>query len=134
MLRNRAIPAGYKLSIVPFENGKPVADSESKTAAIDVLANADNSACPENCFRPVGIAFDGQGRLFMSSDATGEIYVVMKAQASTPTDGNTTTPTDGNTTTPSPSATNSTSPVIGKSMYFLLSICSFAFSIFISLC
>lgn len=44
----------------------------------DVLANADNSACPDHCFRPVGIAFDDQGRLFMSSDASGEIYVIVK--------------------------------------------------------
>lgn len=42
------------------------------------MTNEDLSVCPEQCFRPVGMAFDGQGRLFMSSDATGEIYVVVK--------------------------------------------------------
>lgn len=110
--------------MVPFANGNPVANPENKTAAIDVLSNADNSVCPEKCFRPVGIAFDGQGRLFLSSDASGEIYVVMKSQASTPT--------DGNTATPSPSATPSASPAIDKSVYLFTSICSFAFSLLVS--
>lgn len=45
---------------------------------VDILANADNSVCPDHCFRPVGIAFDDQGRLFVSSDASGEIYVVVR--------------------------------------------------------
>lgn len=110
--------------MVPFANGNPVANPDNKTAAIDVLSNADNSVCPEDCFRPVGIAFDGQGRLFLSSDASGEIYVVVKAQTSTPT--------DGDTATPSPSATPSASPAIEKTVYLFISICSFALSIFFS--
>lgn len=77
--RNRDIPSGYKLSIVPFENGEPVAAPDNTTAAIDIFANADNNACPDNCFRPTGLAFDSQGRLFMSSDATGEIYVIARS-------------------------------------------------------
>ena len=78
--RNRDIPSGYKLSMVPFENGEPVAGPDNTTAAIDIFANTDNSACPDNCFRPAGLAFDSQGRLFMSSDATGEIYVIARDQ------------------------------------------------------
>lgn len=76
--RNRDVPSGYKLSMVPFENGQPVAASDNTTAAIDIFANIDNKACPDKCFRPVGLAFDSQGRLFMSSDATGEIYVIIR--------------------------------------------------------
>ncbi|KAI4141464.1 MAG: hypothetical protein LQ341_003513 [Variospora aurantia] len=79
---DRTSPVGYKLSVIPFANGEPVAGPDNKTAAIDILTNADNSRCPTNCFRPVGIAFDQQGRLFMSSDATGDIFVVMRDQAS----------------------------------------------------
>ena len=30
----------------------------------------------QKCFRPVGVAFDAKGRLYMSSDSTGEIYVI----------------------------------------------------------
>jgi hypothetical protein len=77
--RNRDIPSGYKLSMVPFENGEPVAASDNTTAAIDIFANVDTNACPDNCFRPTGLAFDSHGRLFMSSDATGEIYVISRS-------------------------------------------------------
>jgi hypothetical protein len=30
------------------------------------------------CFRPTGIEFDSKGRLYMASDATGEIYVIAR--------------------------------------------------------
>ena len=97
--RNRDSPVGYKLSLIPFESGEPVAASDNKTSTADVLSNADISRCPRNCFRPVGIAFDQQGRLFMSSDATGEIYVVMRNETS---EGNSaTTPSDDPSATPS---------------------------------
>ncbi|KAL8799369.1 MAG: hypothetical protein Q9182_005941 [Xanthomendoza sp. 2 TL-2023] len=79
---DRTNPIGYKLSVIPFANGEPVAAPDNKTATSDILINTDNSKCPRNCFRPVGIAFDQQGRLFMSSDSTGEIYVVVKDQTS----------------------------------------------------
>lgn len=75
---NRDVPSGYKLSMVPFQDGQPVAAADNTTAAVDIFANVDNTACPDNCFRPVGLAFDDQGRLFMSSDATGEIYVIVQ--------------------------------------------------------
>ena len=35
------------------------------------------------------MAFDSQGRMFVSSDASGEIYVVMRDQASNGTSGGT---------------------------------------------
>lgn len=54
---------------------------------IDVLANADESICPDHCFRPVGVAFDDQGRLFMSSDASGEIYVVVRDETANGSSG-----------------------------------------------
>ena len=43
------------------------------------MINPDNSKCPEDCFRPVGLALDSKERLFMSSDSTGEIYVLVKS-------------------------------------------------------
>lgn len=68
---------------MPFDgNGSPVAPSNSTTAAIDVVSNSDLSACPDGCFRPVGLAWDARGRLYMSSDSTGEIYVVTKEDGS----------------------------------------------------
>jgi glucose/arabinose dehydrogenase len=77
---NRDEPVGYKLSVVSFADGEPVEPADSTVAAVDILSNADNSKCPGNCFRPAGLAIDGQGRVFMSSDATGEIYVLQRAE------------------------------------------------------
>ncbi|KAK5738728.1 hypothetical protein LTR17_005861 [Elasticomyces elasticus] len=89
---DRTDPAGYKVSVVEFANGDAVEPTNSTTAAVDIVSNADNSACPEGCFRPVGLAWDQQGRLFMSSDATGEIYVITRA------DGNETSSAGSNAT------------------------------------
>jgi glucose/arabinose dehydrogenase len=77
---NRDDPVGYKVSVVDFADGEPVDASNSTTAATDIVSNADDSVCPDNCFRPVGLAWDGSGRLFMSSDSTGEIYVITREE------------------------------------------------------
>ena len=77
---DRSEPSGYKLSRIPFANGEPLAKADNNTSYTDIFANVDNSKCPKNCFRPVSIAIDGQGRLFMSSDSSGEIYVIVREQ------------------------------------------------------
>ncbi|KAL8723414.1 MAG: hypothetical protein Q9181_007285, partial [Wetmoreana brouardii] len=81
---------GYKLSKVDFANGSPVARADSKTAVIDIMSNVDVSKCGQivpyvwnnDCFRPAGLAFDKAGRLFMSSDQTGEIWAITKVKSS----------------------------------------------------
>lgn len=108
-------PVGYKLSVIPFENGEPVAAPDNNTATTDILANADNSVCPQNCFRPVGIAFDSKGRLFVSSDATGEIYAIEKDSTS-----------PGMTSTATPSKPSSTS---GASKRFKYSMAHFGLAL-----
>ncbi|KAJ4354520.1 uncharacterized protein N0V89_006257 [Didymosphaeria variabile] len=76
---NRDEPIGYKLSYIAFDGaGSPVANSTSNSSAVDVVSNPDLSKCPDECVRPVGLAWDSEGRLFMSSDATGEIWVVTR--------------------------------------------------------
>jgi len=113
--RNREDPIGYKLSLVQFDGkGSPVAPANSTTAATDIVSNPDLSACPNSCFRPVGLAWDAQGRLFMSSDATGEIYVIKKEDGSGVADvsevttaGETPSPTVSGSA-PSPSKTSGT--------------------------
>ena len=96
---DRTNPTGYKLSSIKFANGSPVAPSDSTTSLADVLSNANNSACPDQCFRPVGVALDKQGRLFMSSDDSGEIYVLVHSDVSAQGGGG------GGTTTGSPMST-----------------------------
>lgn len=78
---DRTAPIGYKLAAIQFDAdaGQPIEPADSTTAATAIISNADNNArCPDECFRPVGLAWDSQGRLFMSSDATGEIYVLQQ--------------------------------------------------------
>jgi hypothetical protein len=83
LARNRDLAVGYKLSTVAFSNGSPVAASNSRTAAVDIMSNPDVSACAdEECFRPTGLALDGQQRIFMTSDATGEIWVIRRTNGS----------------------------------------------------
>lgn len=77
---NRNDPVGYKLSSIAFTNGQPTAPPDSITATRDIMSNPDLKDCPGRCFRPVGLAWDSQGRLFMSSDSTGEIYVLRRAE------------------------------------------------------
>ncbi|KHN98137.1 NHL repeat-containing protein [Metarhizium album ARSEF 1941] len=71
-------PNGYRLSRVTFSQGYPKAETSSTTAEQELMWNKDNSECPGQCFRPVGLAFDKEGkRLFMTSDSSGELYLVM---------------------------------------------------------
>lgn len=74
---DRESPVGYKLSYVPFNaQTQPVPAKNSTNATVDVLWNKDNMLCPLECFRPVGVAIDARGRVWMTSDNTGEVFVV----------------------------------------------------------
>ncbi|KAI1943641.1 hypothetical protein LOZ66_000225 [Ophidiomyces ophidiicola] len=81
---NRDVPIGYRIARIPFRNGEPEATRTDAQAAISVVSNADLGRCPGACFRPVGMALDGQGRLFFVSDSTGELYVVRREAATAP--------------------------------------------------
>ncbi|KAG8531394.1 uncharacterized protein KY384_003023 [Bacidia gigantensis] len=74
---DRDAKTGYKISYVPFVDGQPRA-VKATNPTNDIFHNADVTRCPGNCFRPTGMTFDSQGRLFMSSDYSGEIYVVAR--------------------------------------------------------
>ena len=78
MIRNRDNPSGYKVGVIDFVDGSPRALPVNNRAVFEIFTNADNKKCPDNCFRPVGLAFDKSGRLFVSSDKSGEIYVLVK--------------------------------------------------------
>jgi hypothetical protein len=90
--RDRTPPVGYKVSSLLFDpaSGSPVAASNSLTAATDIFSNANLSNCPDACFRPVGLALDSKGRIFVSSDTTGEIYVLVKTSESPTASGTST--------------------------------------------
>jgi glucose/arabinose dehydrogenase len=87
---NRSPTTGFKVVSVPFKKDDaglyvPVDPITSNTAAKDIFWNPDVTKCAGNgpsfssgCFRPAGLAFDKQGRLFMTSDiaSTGELWIL----------------------------------------------------------
>ncbi|KAI0116716.1 soluble quino protein glucose dehydrogenase [Daldinia grandis] len=73
---DRRPPDGYRVGKIPFANGQPVANLTDTTAVEYILQNEDTTKCPGACFRPVGLAFDKKGRLFMAADTSGEIFVI----------------------------------------------------------
>lgn len=87
LTRDRNGSVGYKVSKVDFAHGSPLkTPAQSKSALTDIMSNVDVSKCGQivpyvwnkDCFRPAGLAFDKKGRLFMSSDETGEIWAITK--------------------------------------------------------
>ncbi|KAK3987116.1 soluble quino protein glucose/sorbosone dehydrogenase [Cladorrhinum sp. PSN332] len=85
---DKTSPVGYRVASIDFDavTGEPTAEADNTSPLDDIITNADNSKCPDGCFRPVGLAIDDHGRIWFSSDATGEIYVMQ--QLGTGTDGN----------------------------------------------
>lgn len=81
MIADKSNPVGYLIGQVKFDasTGQPTEPSDSTTALVDIIRNTDDSSCPTSCMRPVGMTIDSQGRLFFTSDATGEIYVLVNS-------------------------------------------------------
>ncbi|TVY83852.1 Cellobiose dehydrogenase [Lachnellula suecica] len=87
---NRDPATGYKVSVVPFTKVdgalKPVAATNSGTGYTDIFWNADVTKCSSDsvssvgCFRPAGLLFDKQQRLYVASDASseGELWMLSK--------------------------------------------------------
>ncbi|KAL7932637.1 soluble quino protein glucose dehydrogenase [Trichoderma chlorosporum] len=79
---NRNDPTGYRVVSLAFgSDGQPTALQNSTGAVTDVITNQNLSNCPNQCFRPVGLAWDTSGRLWFSSDATGEIFVLERTNS-----------------------------------------------------
>ncbi|KAH8791020.1 hypothetical protein BGZ57DRAFT_949007 [Hyaloscypha finlandica] len=76
---DRQPPDGYRMSRVDFKNGQPLRPANSANPAVNILTNADNTKCPNDCFRPSGLAWDSKNRLYMASDSTGEVFVISGA-------------------------------------------------------
>ncbi|KAF8636780.1 hypothetical protein AX16_010981 [Volvariella volvacea WC 439] len=69
---NRIPPTGYGVVRVPFLLGHPL-----RNIAYSFLIQAtDLNTCPGSCIRPVGLAFGVDGRLYVSSDSSREIFVI----------------------------------------------------------
>lgn len=66
---------GYKLSVIPMSGAQPTAKL-SQVGYVDIFGQKDLSSCPGKCIRPVDVKIDGFGRIFVSSDNTGEIFMI----------------------------------------------------------
>ncbi|ROT38019.1 soluble quino protein glucose dehydrogenase [Sodiomyces alkalinus F11] len=73
---NREDPTGYTLSVVQFNDGEPVEPATSHDSVTHIMSMADLTTCPDNCFRPMAIAWGPSGRVFLTSDSTGELYII----------------------------------------------------------
>ncbi|KAF8159011.1 hypothetical protein BJ912DRAFT_1069728 [Pholiota molesta] len=73
---NRVPPTGY--GVVQFSYPLPRQTSDSLGYSFIVQATNLNT-CPGSCIRPVGLAFGADGRLYVSSDSSGELFVIEKA-------------------------------------------------------
>jgi hypothetical protein len=84
MSRNRRAPDGYKLFAISWDaqTGQPIHPPHSSTAAISVLENKSTALCPFTCIRPTGVVFGPGGRLYVSSERTGEIFVIGRSDGS----------------------------------------------------
>ncbi|KAF8529670.1 hypothetical protein BU17DRAFT_36439 [Hysterangium stoloniferum] len=65
---SRIPPTGYGVVHVPFSG--PDLSTENISFMIQVT---DLAPCPGHCIRPVGLAFGIDGRLYVSSDGSGEV-------------------------------------------------------------
>lgn len=79
---NRNVPTGYRIVEVPFsKNGSafgPSAAPSSGDGYKDVLWNPEVEHCSTTqCFRPVSIAMDGLGRMYVTSDSGGEGEMIL---------------------------------------------------------
>ncbi|THU92329.1 soluble quino protein glucose dehydrogenase [Dendrothele bispora CBS 962.96] len=70
---DRDPPTGYGVVQVPF----PLATTPSSGLGYSFLIQATNlNTCPGTCIRPVGLSFGADGKLYVSSDSSGEIFVI----------------------------------------------------------
>ncbi|KAI1302705.1 soluble quino protein glucose dehydrogenase [Xylaria venustula] len=82
---DREPPTGYKVVAVPFAQGPggayaPTAAPWSTRGSIDVFYPPDESMCSlSTCIRPVGLAFDARMRLYVTSDTSGEVFLLSQA-------------------------------------------------------
>ncbi|USP76796.1 hypothetical protein yc1106_04070 [Curvularia clavata] len=79
---NRNPPVGFKVIEVPFNQGAkgfgPAAVGNATEVWEDVLWNESVEKCSTtSCFRPVGMAVDARGRIYVSSDSPAEGEVVL---------------------------------------------------------
>ncbi|KZV91846.1 soluble quino protein glucose dehydrogenase [Exidia glandulosa HHB12029] len=120
---NRQPPTGYKVVVVPGSVASsgawtPTSPLSSTTGYTDLLWNPNLNSCPTSCFRPTGLVWSPDGRrLYVASDASGEIFVLTRNGGTTTTSGSASaTPTSAPTTSIASTST-STAPQATQTKY-----------------
>ncbi|KAG8758738.1 hypothetical protein FRC11_003147 [Ceratobasidium sp. 423] len=82
---NRQPPTAYSVIRIPWAGDAPAAPSNSAKGYEHIVYAPDLTKCPEQCIRPVGLAFGKQGQLYvtsdLASDETGEVFVIENKKA-----------------------------------------------------
>ena len=81
-------PTGKKVVFAPFQDGEPTAPRESTNGLTDFIwtdpafnlttCRTELTKNGPPCFSPVGLEYDCEGTLFVTSDLTGEVFAVTK--------------------------------------------------------
>jgi hypothetical protein len=66
-------PCSSKSFRVPFTKNAPTALASSNVGYEFIVQAANLTTCPGTCIRPVGLVFGKDGRLFVTSDSSGEV-------------------------------------------------------------
>ncbi|RDB18470.1 hypothetical protein Hypma_000295 [Hypsizygus marmoreus] len=72
---DRTPPTGYGVVHVPF----PLGTANSVAPYSFLVQATELKTCPGSCIRPVGLAFGKDGRLYVSSDSSGELFVIERS-------------------------------------------------------
>ncbi|TEB28505.1 cellulose binding iron reductase [Coprinellus micaceus] len=86
----RAETLGYKVVAIPGTYSEaggwiPTLDlTASKRGTTDIFFNHNETECRGGCFRPCGMAFAPNGDLYVSSDTSGEVFLLKPPPAAGP--------------------------------------------------
>ncbi|KAI8905949.1 soluble quino protein glucose/sorbosone dehydrogenase, partial [Gorgonomyces haynaldii] len=72
---NPTVPHGFQVMAVPMNGTQPGIPIEIFSAR-DYKNRCTGDVALNECFRPAGIAFDPLGRLWVSSDSTGDVVMI----------------------------------------------------------
>ncbi|CAE7086614.1 unnamed protein product [Rhizoctonia solani] len=73
---NREPPTGYAVVRIPWAGDAPAAPPNSAKGYEHIVYAPDLTKCPSQCICPAGLAFGKEGQLYVTSDATGEVFVI----------------------------------------------------------
>ncbi|TFK24069.1 hypothetical protein FA15DRAFT_436220 [Coprinopsis marcescibilis] len=126
----RSTTLGYKVVVFPGNYATGAWRSRAnlaatKSASTDLLFNKDESQCRAGCFRPVALAWSANGdNLYVSSDSSGEVFLVRRDSADPPVVPTTSLPQLPTTTNTGPQPTQSLWGQCGGQGYNGPSLCT----------